>query len=283
MKKEYAFPLGKTLHIFGAVVVIIALFAFLFFQSAQSKTTRDICDAIQVGDDTRLEALLQEGADVNRATHTILYLPVSIITESNTLSTPLLTACENGNAYAVELLLKHGADPNIRIAGGFNAIEAVYSTNAGRDSRFDIVPMLLNCGADIAYSESPTGMGNLAFQEVRLATDDTAEQSIALLELYTDIPESLTDASGTTLLGKCHSPIVAAWLIGKGADVNASNDNGNTPLMYAAERGYSEVVVVLLGSGADAGIRNHEGKTAYDLAVENGFNELLELLIVSNE
>ena len=270
MKKEYSFSLWKKLPAFGTAVIIIALFAFLLFLNKQSKTSRDICNAIQAGDNARLEALLQEGADVNRATHTILYLPIAILTENNMLSTPMLTACENGNTDAVALLLKYGADPNKRIAGGFNAMEAVYSTSAGRDSRFDIVPMLLNCGAEID--------NNVAFQEVRLATDDTAEQSIALLELYTDVPESLTDSSGTTLLGKCHSPIVAAWLIGKGADVNASNDNGNTPLMYAAERGYGEVIVVLLGSGADAGMKNNEGKTAYDLAFENGFNELLELL-----
>lgn len=270
MKKEYSFSLRKNLAIFGAAVIIIAMFAFFLFLNKQSKTSRDICNAIQAGDNVRLEALLQEGADANRATHTILYLPIAIVTEHNMLSTPLLTACENGNTDAVALLLNNGADPNKRIAGGFNAMEAVYSTSAGRNSRFDIVPMLLNCGAEID--------NHVAFQEVRLATDDAAEQSIALLELYTDVPESLTDSSGTTLLGKCHSPIVAAWLIGKGADVNASNDNGNTPLMYAAERGYGEVIVVLISSGADVGIRNNEGKTAYDLAVENGFNELLEIL-----
>ena len=190
----------------------------------------------------------------------------------------MLTACESGNPDAVALLLKYDADPNKRIAGGFNAIEAVYSSNAGRAARFEIIPMLLEYGADLSYSESLTRTDNVAFREVRLATDDTAAQSIALLELYTNIPESLTDASGTTLLGKCHSPIVADWLIRKGADVNAANDNGNTPLMYAAERGYREIIEVLILNGANTALKNNAGKTAYDLARENGFTELSQML-----
>ena len=263
---------------FGVSAISIALGALWVIQSQKSKTVRELCVAIQAGNIEHLEVLLQEGADANGTTRTIFYLPVSIVTESNALSTPLLTACESGNPDAVALLLKYDADPNKRIAGGFNAIEAVYSSNAGRAARFEIIPMLLECGADLSYSESLTRTDNVAFQEVRLATDDTAAQSIALLELYTNIPESLTDASGTTLLGKCHSPIVADWLIRKGADVNAANDNGNTPLMYAAERGYREIIEVLILNGANTALKNNAGKTAYDLARENGFTELSQML-----
>ena len=263
---------------FGVSAISIALGALWVIQSQKSKTVRELCDAIRAGDNDHLEVLLQEGADANGTTRTIFYLPVSIVTESNALSTPLLTACESGNPDAVALLLKYDADPNKRIAGGFNAIEAVYSSNAGRAARFEIIPMLLEYGAELSYSESLTRTDNVAFREVRLATDDTAAQSIALLELYTNIPESLTDASGTTLLGKCHSPIVADWLIRKGADVNAANDNGNTPLMYAAERGYREIIEVLILNGANTALKNNAGKTAYDLARENGFTELSQML-----
>lgn len=263
---------------FGVSAISIALGALWVIQSQKSKTVRELCVAIQAGNIEHLEVLLQEGADANGTTRTIFYLPVSIVTESNALSTPLLTACESGNPDAVALLLKYNADPNKRVAGGFNALEAVYNTDTGRAARFETIPMLLDYGVDLTYAASLTRTDHVAFREVFLATDDTAAQSIALLELYTNIPESLTDASGTTLLGKCHSPIVADWLIRKGADVNAANDNGNTPLMYAAERGYREIIEVLILNGANTALKNNAGKTAYDLARENGFTELSQML-----
>ena len=263
---------------FGVSAISIALGALWVIQSQKSKTVRELCVAIQAGNIEHLEVLLQEGADANGTTRTIFYLPVSIVTESNALSTPLLTACESGNPDAVALLLKYNADPNKRVAGGFNALEAVYNTDTGRAARFETIPMLLDYGVDLTYAASLTRTDHVAFREVFLATDDTAAQSIALLELYTNIPESLTDASGTTLLGKCHSPIVADWLIQKGADVNAANDNGNTPLMYAAERGYREIIEVLILNGANTALKNNAGKTAYDLARENGFTELSQML-----
>ena len=71
---------------------------------------------------------------------------------------------------------------------------------------------------------------------------------------------------------------MADWLIRKGADVNAANDNGNTPLMYAAERGYREIIEVLILNGANTALKNNAGKTAYDLARENGFTELSQML-----
>ena len=191
---------------FGVSAISIALGALWVIQSQKSKTVRELCVAIQAGNIEHLEVLLQEGADANGTTRTIFYLPVSIVTESNALSTPLLTACESGNPDAVALLLKYNADPNKRVAGGFNALEAVYNTDTGRAARFETIPMLLDYGVDLTYAASLTRTDHVAFREVFLATDDTAAQSIALLELYTNIPESLTDASGTTLLGNAIAP-----------------------------------------------------------------------------
>ena len=278
MKKRSTISAGKAMCILSVLAIIILLCVLCVIQFNESKTVRELCVAIQAGNIEHLEVLLQEGADANGTTRTIFYLPVSIVTESNALSTPLLTACESGNPDAVALLLKYNADPNKRVAGGFNALEAVYNTDTGRAARFETIPILLDYGVDLTYAASLTRTDHVAFREVFLATDDTAAQSIALLELYTNIPESLTDASGTTLLGKCHSPIVADWLIRKGADVNAANDNGNTPLMYAAERGYREIIEVLILNGANTALKNNAGKTAYDLARENGFTELSQML-----
>jgi ankyrin repeat protein len=62
-------------------------------------------------------------------------------------------------------------------------------------------------------------------------------------------------------------------LLAAGADVNARDEDGDTPLHFAARMGsddegakYSEVARVLIAAGATGSIQNKEGKTAFDVA-----------------
>ena len=54
---------------------------------------------------------------------------------------------------------------------------------------------------------------------------------------------------------------VARALIDKGADVNAKNDDGSTPLLLSAENGRLEVVRALIEAGADVNAKNEYGST----------------------
>jgi ankyrin repeat protein len=67
-------------------------------------------------------------------------------------------------------------------------------------------------------------------------------------------------------------------LLKKGADVNAKNFLGYTPLHYGAANGHIEVVKLLLEHGADPNIKNNEGKTAIDLARKEGYFDIVELI-----
>ncbi len=59
-------------------------------------------------------------------------------------------------------------------------------------------------------------------------------------------------------------------LVKLGANINALDDEGKTPLMEEAEFGINIIpkVKLLLSLGADKSLKNNKGQTAYDLRME---------------
>ena len=69
-------------------------------------------------------------------------------------------------------------------------------------------------------------------------------------------------------------------LVARGADVNARQHGGFTPLHGAAQNGRAPVVDLLLAHGADPGITTEDGRTAADLAAAQGHTGIAERLRV---
>jgi len=58
--------------------------------------------------------------------------------------------------------------------------------------------------------------------------------------------------------------------IDEGADPDARNEQGRTPLMYAVAVNHDpEMIIALLKAGADATAKDGDGKTAFDYARRN--------------
>jgi ankyrin repeat protein len=68
-------------------------------------------------------------------------------------------------------------------------------------------------------------------------------------------------------------------LLDRGADVNASNPSGLTPLMVAAYHGRIEMVRALIKNGADVNATDDEGLTAAMLADDAGHDEIVRILV----
>ena len=67
-------------------------------------------------------------------------------------------------------------------------------------------------------------------------------------------------------------------LLGEGADINASSDNGMTPLILAAWNGHTNVVALLLREGANVAAKTKEGSTALAMASERNHQAVITLL-----
>jgi ankyrin repeat protein len=74
---------------------------------------------------------------------------------------------------------------------------------------------------------------------------------------------------------------MAKLLLEAGADVNARDEQGNTPLQRAVDEGWRgglEVAELLVSKGADVSAKNRRGETPLSMAKAKGRKELVEFL-----
>ena len=76
--------------------------------------------------------------------------------------------------------------------------------------------------------------------------------------------------------------ITKPFLFLKGADVNAKNENGSTPLILALDNGFKEVAELLIAKGVEVNIQNNNGDTALILAASWGHTEIVNSLLAKS-
>jgi len=74
---------------------------------------------------------------------------------------------------------------------------------------------------------------------------------------------------------------IARDLIEKGADVNARDENGATPLALAAKNGHNAILKVLIANGADLNAQDFGGHTPLMWAVTKGNGKSAKILLES--
>lgn len=68
-----------------------------------------------------------------------------------------------------------------------------------------------------------------------------------------------------------------------GADVNATNERGSTPLLEAARFGHDDICRVLIAAGANLKVKDNDGKTALMLALQNNHDDVVRVLKEAGE
>jgi ankyrin repeat protein len=201
----------------------------------------------------------------------------------------------------MRLLLDRGADVNARAKSRYSALMVAAQYQEGDAA----INLLLDRGAQMAAAEGPAPIfnanpfslaayagnyrslprlkaagGQIDGAFIAIGTSRTTPMLGAFKFGDTDVirtllelgaPVDFADGNQITMLSRSvlnHELELAKMLIARGANVNATDKLGMTPLLWAASSDFGDpaMVELLLKSGARADAKNRDGRTALELA-----------------
>jgi ankyrin repeat protein len=201
------------------------------------------------------KALIENGASVNDGS---LYIVVEMRNLAKYTNRPNPPDTELGVSHldVLQLLLQKGANPNAEYTKTVPPRQAQGNIN--------VAP-----GSTALYR----AVRAIDLSSVKLLVDAGANPSLAIKDGSTPLmaaaglgaprggDEEVTEA------GDRNDPVdVMKVLVEKGADVNAANDIGMTPMHYAVQRGVDRIIEYLASKGARFDIKNKAGRSAAELA-----------------
>ena len=304
-----------------------------------------MCELVEFGyklkdrDQTHLNRRLRlaAGQGLNHLVQNLLRAGADLNAKGKLDATPLLYSVSKGHSSTTRLLIERGADIDARDCSGISALhwaaingnlpvvnillrkgaDINHSDEKGRTALYlaaqlghsDVVTQLLSSGATM---QTVSDSGNTPFSaaaehghcqimqklvsqgyrpsqidieclntKLREAAKAGNDELIkTLLELGTNINH--TNSEGNTPLifasDSGHTSTVKV-LLEAGANINSTSLIGETPLSWASCRGHISTVYALLEARADVNLADTEGRTPLYWAVQTGSTEMVEALL----
>ena len=185
--------------------------------------------------------------------------------QSDRGETPVLLAVYHRRPALVDLLVSRGA--------ALDVFEAAAAGNAAR------VRDCLDGAPERIGQRSGDG-----WTALHLAAHFDRDDVVALLlargaDVHARSTNSMTNTALHAALAGTARLTLVERLLDRGADVNAVQGGGYTPLHEAVLKGNREVVALLLRRGADVRAATDDGRSALALAQEHGHDDVVRLLL----
>ncbi len=194
--------------------------------------------------------LVNEGADVNHL-------------QDNGYR-PLHYALRLSRKYMVELLIELQADPALKTSKGISGYDMAEKWEIDLDTLKEVNLGKMDDGCTMARDAAKYG----DLYRLEQLAETNVDFGLVCPDGGQQLALSWTDDNKT----------VIDFLIASGANVNARDFGGNTPLIVAAREGSLTKVRVLLSHGADKSLKNDHGETAFDSISSIDADELKVLL-----
>ncbi len=184
----------------------------------------------------------------------------------------------SGDARAVRALLAKDIKPDTRTKNE-DAVTPLFA--AAFYGRTEVMRMLLDAGAD--KSAVMKGTWKTFTPIFAACLNDQAEAMAFLAEKGVDIDATIRDER--SLLheaARVNAVKVTKWLLARGQSATRPNKDKQTPLMYAAANGNTDVMNALFEAKAPVSTKDASGAVAMHAAAHGGSVEAMQLLLDHN-
>ena len=180
-------------------------------------------------------------------------------------------AAEKGYVEIIKLLCDHGAVPNVVV--GTTKDSALLL--AVQHNQLKTAELLISLGCDVnlsnCYGNTPLHeAAHLGYVELAaLLLQHGADRKVANHKgstplhfmCYCELP---TDPEKAAVMSQ-KSIALVKMLVEAGAEVNALDSQGISPLLACCVSGRMDIITVLIALGADPKLTDNKGRTAYDI------------------